>query len=129
MTINVGLRADHEGQWYDNWRFPGVGSGFLQQQLQRAGQHRVALALDLFQDSGFSGWKSQLFLYDPRVGIAYDVFGTAKRLCAADSEPIAIRFPNGRCGQCHEWSVGRLHLLNGLAVERFLRLQASRVES
>ncbi len=80
MTANLGLRADHEGQWYDklggaqvfdmasyvNTPNPPANTGLLWQ--GRPGNSKIPT----------SGWKSQLFLYNPRVGVAYDVFGTGK---------------------------------------------------
>jgi hypothetical protein len=78
LTLNLGLRADHMGQWYDtlggtqvwvpsaydNGPSPAANTGLKWNKI----------------DSSIptSGWKSQLFLYNPRVGAAYDVFGTGR---------------------------------------------------
>jgi hypothetical protein len=81
LTINAGLRADHMGQWYDklggtevwnpasydNSATPAANTG-----LVWAGEKGAAISVPK------SGWKSQLFLYNPRVGFAYDVFATGK---------------------------------------------------
>jgi hypothetical protein len=78
MTVNVGLRLDHEGQWYDklggtqvwdpstyvNTANPPANTGLV--------WHANTPSIPT------SGWGSSLFLPDPRVGIAYDVFGTGK---------------------------------------------------
>jgi hypothetical protein len=80
LTLNLGLRADHEGQWYDklggaqvfdmasyvNTPNPPVNTGLLWK--GGPGGSKVPL----------SGWGSQLLTYNPRLGVAYDVFGTGK---------------------------------------------------
>ena len=78
LTVNVGLRADHIGQWYtslggmqvwsashyDNGPNPAPNTGLL--------WHKLDSSVPL------SGFSSPLFYYDPRVGFAYDVFGNGK---------------------------------------------------
>jgi len=80
LTATIGLRADHEGQWYDklggaqvfdiasyvNTANPPANTGLLWK--GGTGGSKVPL----------SGWGSQLFYYNPRLGVAYDVFGTGK---------------------------------------------------
>lgn len=83
LTLNLGLRADHEGQWYDaiggtqvwdpasyvNTPNPPANTGLLWHQIDS----RIPS----------SGWKSVLFFYNPRLGFAYDVFGTGKTVVRA----------------------------------------------
>ena len=43
LTLNLGLRADHEGQWYDKLGGAQVWDpAYLRQHRQSAGQHRLA---------------------------------------------------------------------------------------
>ena len=83
LTFNYGLRADHMGQWYDgiggtqvwdpstyvNTPNPPANTGLVWHQTNSSIPN--------------SGWKSQLFYYDPRVGVAYDVFGTGRTVVRA----------------------------------------------
>jgi hypothetical protein len=83
LTINYGLRADHMGQWYDqiggtqvwdpstyvNTPNPPANTGLSWHQINSAIPN--------------SGWKSQLFFYDPRLGVAWDVRGTGNTVIRA----------------------------------------------
>jgi hypothetical protein len=83
LTLNIGLRADHEGQWYDtiggtqvwdpatyvNTPNPPANTGLQWHQINSAIPN--------------SGWKSPLFYYNPRLGAAFDVFGTGKTVVRA----------------------------------------------
>jgi hypothetical protein len=86
LTLNYGLRFDHVGQWYGTpegfqvWN-PGVyqqntygATGLITAAPNNTGLqwHQNVPGVPL------SGMVSPLFYYEPRVGLAYDVFGTGK---------------------------------------------------
>ena len=83
LTLNFGLRLDHEGQWYDkiggtqvwdpasyvNTPNPPVDTGLLWNKIS--------------SKIPSSGWVSPLFFYNPRLGAAFDVFGTGRTVVRA----------------------------------------------
>jgi hypothetical protein len=89
LTINVGLRADHEGQWYDKfggtqvWDGPtgdviGGTTGGSYNNSSSAPANTGLLWHQTDSKISNSGFTSPLFFYDPRLGAAYDVFGNGK---------------------------------------------------
>jgi len=78
ITINAGLRADHEGQWYDKLGGTQVWDPALYNNTSSAPANTGLVWTKTLSSIPTSGFASQLFLYDPRVGFAYDVFGTGK---------------------------------------------------
>jgi hypothetical protein len=82
LTLNYGLRFDHVGQW------AGVPKG-IQVWDQASYVNGTPLSPITANNTGLlyhaidgkiplSGFKSPLFYYEPRIGVAYDVFGTGK---------------------------------------------------
>ena len=78
LTINVGLRADHIGQWY--------GTDF---NVWNPATYVNSTNANAYPNTGISwhandpsipvsGFPSRLFFYAPRLGLAYDIFGTGK---------------------------------------------------
>ena len=78
LTVNYGIRFDHVGQWY-----PDTTEGAAVFNLG------AFLANPTANDAGLqwhstnnnvpvSGFKSPLFYYEPRVGVAYDILGDGK---------------------------------------------------
>jgi hypothetical protein len=79
FTANIGLRLDHEGQWYSIGADPGFqvwnqADYNANPNAPNAGilWHKISPNVP---DSGF---RSPVFYYSPRIGLAYDLFGTGK---------------------------------------------------
>jgi len=82
LTVNYGLRFDHMGQWY------GANSGMAVWNpglyvngtpTNRITNPNTGLTWHGINSSiPISGWSSPLFYFEPRIGIAYDVFGNGK---------------------------------------------------
>lgn len=78
FTVNLGLRMDHMGQWYDK-----IGGTQVWDVTKYDNTSSAAANTGLqwnAKDSSVpkSGWKSDLLLPDPRVGFAYDVKGNGR---------------------------------------------------
>ncbi len=78
LTVNYGLRFDHEGQWYGNdnegmavWNPATYTNNPL---VANPGYQYHSIASNIPK----SGFVSPLFYYEPRVGLAYDIFGNGK---------------------------------------------------
>lgn len=78
LTLNLGLRLDHIGQWYGEpagqqvW----VGSTYVDSATAPANTGLEWNAID--KKVPLSGFSSPLFYPNPRVGLIYDIFGTGK---------------------------------------------------
>ncbi len=83
LTLNIGLRADHVGQWYDKLGGTQVWDPASYVNSSNAPANTGLLWNKLDSKIPVSGWQSQLFLYNPRVGFAYDVMGTGKTVVRA----------------------------------------------
>ncbi|MGB6975727.1 MAG: carboxypeptidase regulatory-like domain-containing protein [Terracidiphilus sp.] len=83
LTVNIGLRADHEGQWYDKIGGTQVWDPATYVNTPDAPANTGLEWTKIDSAIPNSGWASQLFLYDPRVGFAYDIFGTGNTVVRA----------------------------------------------
>jgi hypothetical protein len=77
LTLNYGLRADHIGQWYA----PGGAETWDPAEYVNSATAPANTGItwhSLTSSVPLSGWASKLFTYNPRLGAAYDIFGTGK---------------------------------------------------
>ena len=89
LTLNYGLRLDHNGQWYQYqdgngmavWDPANYVNGTPTSPITTA---NTGIAWHSINNNvPRSGWTSPLFNYEPRVGLAYDVFGNGKTVIRA----------------------------------------------
>lgn len=77
LTINYGMRFDHNGQYYIGGNGMAVWNP-ASYTSNPAVKNPGLLWHSINSSIPTSGWVSPLFYYEPRVGIAYDVFGNGK---------------------------------------------------
>jgi hypothetical protein len=77
LTINYGLRFDHNGQFYIGGN--GMAVWDPANYTNTPGTKNPGLTWHALNSSiPSSGWVSPFLYYEPRVGLAYDVFGNGK---------------------------------------------------
>ncbi len=81
LTLDYGLRFDHLGPWVDE---SGKGAAVFEPGMYNANAAGGGPSLTGFEwhsidpSIPLSGEKGRLFFYNPRVGAAYDIFGSGK---------------------------------------------------
>ena len=99
LTINYGVRADHEGQWYGgvasgNFWWGGGGTNILGFQVWDPSKYVNATPSTAPDNTGIawhamdssvpiSGFPSKFLEFSPRVGLAYDIFGDGRTVLRA----------------------------------------------
>jgi hypothetical protein len=78
LTINVGLRADHIGQWYGTQFDVWNPATYVNSTNANAYPNTGISWHDNDPSIPVSGFPSRLFFYAPRLGFAYDLFGTGR---------------------------------------------------
>jgi len=82
ITLNLGLRADHNGQWYDAtgtqvWDAAHYDNTPSAAPNTGLAWHKINSSVPL------SGWTSPLFYYNPRLGVAWDLYGNGRTVLRA----------------------------------------------
>ncbi|HEY1499485.1 MAG TPA: TonB-dependent receptor [Acidobacteriaceae bacterium] len=83
LTLNLGLRADHIGQWYGE---PAGQQVWVQSDYVDSQTAPANTGLEWNKTNSkvpLSGFTSPTFYYDPRVGLIYDLLGTGKTVLRA----------------------------------------------
>jgi hypothetical protein len=106
ITLNLGLRADHEGQWYDTLGGTQVWDPALYNNTSSAPANTGLAWTKTLSSVPSSGWGSQLFLWDPRLGVAYDITGQGKTVVRAGYGTYRYQLSNNDGGQAMNGPLG-----------------------
>ena len=108
LTLTVGLRADHMGQWYNKDGATQIFNPAAYVQgpnapantgLQWAPQGPEKNSPNAVSGIPVSGFGSKLFEYAPRVGVAYDLYGTGRTVLRGGFGTYYYQISNNYAGQ------------------------------
>jgi hypothetical protein len=118
LTINYGIRLDHVGQFYS----PG-GNGDLVWNpsaynfANTATPNNGLIWHAINSSAPLSGWASPTFYYEPRISVAYDVFGNAKTVLRGGA--AKFYFLQGYLQDTSASTNGQVNYVSGSALNSF----------
>jgi hypothetical protein len=119
LTLNYGLRLDHVGQW------SGVPNGIQvwnpASYTNDPTVHNPGLLFHSINSHiPTSGYVSPLFYYEPRVGLAYDVFGNGRTILRSGIALFRYQISTEVCGnQACDGPVGTVNFSSPSALPQF----------
>ena len=100
LTLNLGLRLDHEGQWYGNPGGLQVWDPGSYVNSTNAPANTGLTWHGINSKIASSGFVSPLFYYTPRVGLAYDIMGDGKTVFRAGYGIFRYQVSTQVCSAC-----------------------------
>ena len=119
LTINIGLRADHMGQWYNK---DGDAQVFIASTYDNTPNAAPNTGLAWHANNKSvpaSGWGSKTFTYNPRLGVAYDVFGSGKTVIRAGFGTYRYQVSNNDAGNAMNGPLGSFNYNSSSQVPQF----------
>ena len=106
LTLNVGLRADHMGQWYNKSGDTQVWDGASYDNGPNPAANTGLAWHAINSKVPVSGWSSKLFTYNPRLGAAYDVFGNGRTVIRAGFGTYRYQISDNDAGAAMNGPIG-----------------------
>ncbi len=106
LTLTLGLRADHMGQWYDKLGDTQVWDPSKYDNSSSAAANTGLTWHKLDSSVPTSGFPSKLFEYAPRVGVAYDLYGTGRSVLRAGFGRYYYQISNNYAGSAMNGPLG-----------------------
>jgi hypothetical protein len=119
LTLNLGLRADHMGQWYNK---DGDTQVFIQANYDNTPNAAPNTGLAWNKISSkvpVSGWKSKPFEFNPRLGVAYDVFGNGRTVVRSGFGTYRYQVSSNDAGTAMNGPIGSFNYNTSSQVSSF----------